>query len=77
VIARNNGKNTEVPKWLERGYFRAIRDLAEVGAVEVLGTKNSEEIRTILSTLAISAGARTPAALDAESGGTPLAASLK
>jgi hypothetical protein len=46
---------------LEDDYFQAIRDLAEVGAVEVLQTKNPEEIRAILSILAISAGARTDA----------------
>jgi len=49
----------------------------EVGADEVWRTKNFEEIRTIFSTLAISADARTPVTLDAKSGGTPLAASLK
>ena len=50
-----------MPKWLENDYFQAIRELAEVGAVEVLQTKNPEEIRAILSILAISAGARTHA----------------
>jgi hypothetical protein len=60
-LARDDGKNPEVPKWLAEDYFQAIRDLAEVGAVEVLLTKNPEEIRAILSILAISAGARTHA----------------
>jgi hypothetical protein len=60
-LARDDGKNPEVPRWLEDDYFQAIRDLAEVGAVEVLQTKNPEEIRAILSILAISAGARTHA----------------
>jgi hypothetical protein len=60
-LARDGGTNPEVPKWLEEDYFQAIRDLAEVGAVEVLHTKNPEEIRAILSILAISAGARTHA----------------
>jgi hypothetical protein len=60
-LARDGGKNPAVPKWLEEDYFQAIRDLAEVGAVEVLHTKNPEEIRAILSILAISAGARTHA----------------
>jgi hypothetical protein len=57
-LARDKGKNPEVPKWLEEDYFQAIRDLAEVGAVEVLQTKAPEEIRAILSILAIAAGAR-------------------
>jgi hypothetical protein len=60
-LARDDRKNPPVPKWLEEDYFQAIRDLAELGAVEVLQTKNPEEIRAILSILAISAGARTHA----------------
>jgi hypothetical protein len=60
-LARDDGKNPEVPRWLEDDYFQAIRDLAEAGAIEVLQTKNVEEIRAILSILAISAGARTHA----------------
>jgi len=60
-LACDDRKNPEVPKWLEQDYFQAIRDLAEVGAAGVLQTKNSEEIRAILSVLAISAGARTHA----------------
>jgi len=60
-LARDEGKNPKVPKWLEDDYFQSIRDLAEVGAVEVLQTKNPDEIRAILSILAISAGARTHA----------------
>lgn len=55
-LARDSGKNPPIPKWLEEGYFQAIRDLAELGAAEVLQTKNPEEIRAILSILAISAG---------------------
>jgi hypothetical protein len=60
-LARDRGENPEVPKWLGEDYFQAIQDLAEVGAVEVLHTKKPEEIRAILSILAISAGARTHA----------------
>jgi hypothetical protein len=60
-LARDDGKNPKVPKWLEDDYFKAIRDLAEIGAAEVLQTKDPEEIRAILSILAISAGARTHA----------------
>ena len=60
-LARDNGKNPKVPKWLEGDYFEAIRELAGIGAVQILQTKNSEEIRAILSILAISAGARTHA----------------
>jgi len=58
-LARENKNNPEVPKWLKEDYLQAIRELAEVGAIEVLRTKSPEEIRGILSILAISAGART------------------
>ena len=60
-LARDDGTNPEVPTWLKEDYFQAIRVLAEVGAVEVLRTTNLDEIRAILSILAISAGARTHA----------------
>jgi predicted house-cleaning noncanonical NTP pyrophosphatase (MazG superfamily) len=60
-LARDDGKNPKVPKWLENDYFQAILELAELGAVEVLQTKNLEEIRAILSIIAISASARTHA----------------
>jgi hypothetical protein len=53
-LARDNGKNPKVPKWLEKDYFQSIRDLAEIGATEVLRTKKTEEIRAILGILAIS-----------------------
>src|SRR5579862_7155758 len=60
-LARDNGKNPTVPKWLEEDYFRAIRELAEVGAIEVLRARNAEDIRAMLSMLAIASGARTHA----------------
>jgi hypothetical protein len=60
-LARDDGKNPAVPAWLEDAYFEAIRDLAKVGAVEILQTKKPEEVRAILSILAIFADARTDA----------------
>jgi hypothetical protein len=60
-LARDERKNPEIPQWLREDYLRAIRELAEVGAHEVLQTKGPEEIRAILSILAIFAGARTQA----------------
>jgi hypothetical protein len=60
-LARDDGKNPEVPPWLEDAYFEAIGDLAKVGAAEVLQTKKPEEVRAMLSILAIFAGARTHA----------------
>jgi hypothetical protein len=41
-LARDGGKNPPVLKWLKEDYFHALRDLAEVGAAEVLKAKNSE-----------------------------------
>jgi hypothetical protein len=58
-LARESRNNPEVPKWLMEDYLEAIRELAEVGAIEVLRTTSPEEVRSILSILAISAGART------------------
>jgi len=60
-LARDSGKNPEVPEWLKGDYLQAIRDLAEIGATEVLKAKNSEDIQAMLSILAIAAGARTHA----------------
>jgi hypothetical protein len=60
-LARDREKNPGVPERLKEDYLKAIRDLAEVGTVEVFQTKDSEEIRVILGTLAVSAGARTHA----------------
>jgi hypothetical protein len=60
-LARGEGKNPPVPQWLEEGYSRAIHELAEIGAAEVLQAKDLEDIRAILSILAISKGARTHA----------------
>jgi hypothetical protein len=60
-LARDSGKNPDLPEWLKEDYLHAIRVLAEVGATEVLQTKDPENIRAILSILAIAAGARTHA----------------
>jgi hypothetical protein len=60
-LARDSGKNPELPEWLKEDYLHAIRVLAEVGATEVLRAKDPEIIRAILSILAIAAGARTHA----------------
>ena len=60
-LARTSGNNPEVPEWLKEDYFKAIRELAEVGANEVLKAKSPDESLSMLSILAISAGARTHA----------------
>jgi hypothetical protein len=58
-LARRNGNNPEVPKWLEEDYLRAIRELAEIGAVEIWPTEEPEAVRAILGVIAISRGLRT------------------
>jgi hypothetical protein len=58
-LARGQGANPEVPEWLEKEYFGAIRELAEIGSVEVLSAKAPEDICAILGILAIAQGART------------------
>lgn len=62
-LARGRGKNPEVPEWLKADYFKAIQELAETGTVELMRSKHAEEIRAILSILAIAKGARTHARL--------------
>ena len=58
-LTRGQGKNSPVPDWLEEDYSRAIQELAEIGAAEVLRTNDVEDIRAILSVIAFSKGART------------------
>ena len=60
-LARGKGKNPEVPTWLRDEYFGALQELAKLGAAEVLRAKNPEDIRAILSILALAMGARTHA----------------
>jgi hypothetical protein len=60
-LARDSGRNPEVPKWLQDDYFQAIRELADSGAVDVLRANDPEDIRAILSILAIAGGTRTHA----------------
>jgi hypothetical protein len=57
-LERGQRKNPDLPKWLEDDYFQAFRDLAEVGAAEILRAKNPEDIRAVLGILALAAGAR-------------------
>jgi hypothetical protein len=58
-LARKKGENPDVPRWLEEDYFRAIRELAEMGTAEVLRAESPEDVRAILSVIAIEKGLRT------------------
>jgi hypothetical protein len=60
-LARGDGSNPDVPHWLRQDYLQAIQDLAKLGASQILQAKSHEDIRTILSILALSKGARTHA----------------
>jgi len=60
-LARGNGKNPEVPDWLKEDYHQAIRELAEIGATEVFRANDPDEVRAILSILALVVGAPTHA----------------
>jgi hypothetical protein len=58
-LARTEGNNPYVPKWLEEDYFRAIQELAEIGIAEIQRTDDIDAARAILSILAITKGLRT------------------
>lgn len=58
-LARTEGKNPDVPKWIADDYFQAIRKLAEIGTKEVLRAETAEDVRGILSLVAIEKGLRT------------------
>ena len=58
---RGRGDNPDVPEWLRNDYFEAIQELARIGAAEILGSKDVESTRAMLSILAIAKDARTHA----------------
>ena len=52
-LARSEGSNPDVPQWLRAEYFDAIRQLAEIGTTEVMKAESAEDVRSILSVIAI------------------------
>ncbi|MGA3373919.1 MAG: hypothetical protein ABSC48_19425 [Terracidiphilus sp.] len=58
-LARKEGKNPDVPQWLQEGYFRAIQDLAEIAVTEILRTNEPDTVRAMLSIVAIERSLRT------------------
>lgn len=52
-VARKRGKNPDVPRWIADDYFQAIAQLAEIGAMEVLKATAEEDVRAMLSIIAI------------------------
>src|SRR6202021_2098270 len=57
-LARTETGNPKIPEWLERDYFRAIEDLAEVGLADISRTTEPDAVASILSVIAISKGLR-------------------
>jgi len=57
-LARKEGKNPDVPQWIADDYFQALRKLAEIGTKEVLLAETAEDVRAILSVIAIEKGLR-------------------
>lgn len=57
-LARKEGTNPDVPRWMANDYFQAIRELAEIGVKEVLQAEGTDDIRAILSIIAIEKGLR-------------------
>ena len=60
-LARGVRKNPQVPDWLAASYFAALQELAEIGISELDHAKDVEDVRAILSVIALQKGARTHA----------------
>jgi hypothetical protein len=57
-LARNHGKNPDVPQWMADEYFRAIDELASLALKGVLQAEGADNIRAMLSIVAIKKGLR-------------------
>jgi hypothetical protein len=55
-LAREGERNPSVPEWLADGYFRAIQELAEIGAAVVMRCADPDTVRSMLSVIAIAKG---------------------
>jgi hypothetical protein len=60
-LARTKKHNPKLPEWLKAEYYRAIRELAEIGAAEVTRAEDVEAARAILGVIAIAKNLRTHA----------------
>ncbi len=60
-LCRGEGSNPAVPQFLEEDYFLAIQDLAGTAIAQFSLVKESEDVRSLLSILALSKGARVHA----------------
>lgn len=55
-LARGRGNNPEVPEWLAKDYFAAIRELAAFGLGQIEKTQDAETVCAILSVIALARG---------------------
>jgi hypothetical protein len=60
-LARGEGTNPDLQQWIADDYFQAIRKLAEIGTEEVLKANTPEDVRAILSVIALQKGLRAQA----------------
>ena len=57
-LSRKEGKNPDVPQWIEDDYFQSMRELAAIGVAEILQAETGEDVQAILSIIAITKGLR-------------------
>jgi hypothetical protein len=60
-LARTTGKNPDVPSWLREEYFQALQELSKLGCINLGHTNDKDDVRAILSVIAIAKNARTHA----------------
>jgi hypothetical protein len=57
-LCRGEGQNPTLPAFMEADYFRAIQELAEYGIHQLPGVHDSEDVRAVLSIVALAKGIR-------------------
>jgi hypothetical protein len=57
-LARKVGRNPDVPGWIAEDYFQGIGKLAEIACTEVLRAADVEQVRAMLSVIAIAKNIR-------------------
>jgi len=60
-LARTQGANPGVPECFENDYRNALRELSDIGRLEIMQTTDAEASRAILSVIALDRGLRTHA----------------
>jgi hypothetical protein len=57
-LCRGEGQNPPLPEFLQADYFRALQDLAAFGITQFSDARDPEDVRAILSILALAKGIR-------------------